>query len=439
MKKPSQPPSQAIDLFLTVAEALGVTSDREVAALADVVADNVPNWRTGHVREFKVQTLEAIKASLVARVQALAREADRSREAVKSGLQPLVIESGSAPDDLHKEFRERVAFDYLGHRFLYYEPQGALAWRNLIRAGYDQDAWLAGTRAAARDWLQRSKDNAGRLKGPIAHALALDRRVTPKGLDVVALGCGDGSKEAVILRELAEAGGELIDGMAYVPVDVSIPLLLEAANAGREVVHARVQPVCADFEEGPLTFASGLPSAMRPPDRALRLVLLLGNTFGNLRDEDAFVRHKLSRLVRSGDLVWLEVALRVEPLSDDPLMRMVEQKQAETAAEANRRLLIEGPFRRWEAAAGRPPARVDLRVIVRQDDDASRVPGSCNFCHDLLMADERRACTMLFSRRYALDGLTAWLEERDLAVERVQTVRDARRRPRVAHLLLRRR
>lgn len=440
-RKPSQPQSQAVDLFLTIAEALGVSTDRELAALADVSLDSIPHWRLGAVREFKTQTLAAIKEGLLQRLRALQEGAEAGSAAKQMGLHPLVVEAGSSPDDLHRQFRERIAFDYLGHRFLYYEPQGAIAWLNLIQTGYDQDAWLSGVQTAAREWLMRA-EKAGKKGGGLAQAL--DRRNASRAVELIALGSGDGAKEVALLRELARAlPGE---PPTFVPIDVSIPLLLRAAVAGREALteeagahHAgrhHVLPFCADFEEGPLTFLQRLPSAALAPERSVRLVTLLGNVFGNLRDEDRFVRHKLARLTRPGDLVWLEVALRLDPLTDDPLYAMTERRDEETASDANRRLLIEGPFRRWEAATGRASAQVDLRVSLRDNDDTCRVPGSVNFCHDLLIGAERRACTMLFSRRYTPEGLIAWLEERAFAVERIHTVRDSRRRPRVAHLLL---
>ena len=57
---------------------------------------------------------------------------------------------------------------------------------------------------------------------------------------------------------------------------------------------------------------------------------------------------------------------------------------------------------------------------------------------DLVIADERRTVTMLYSRRYRLEGLTGWLEQRGFAVERTKEVASSAGRPRVAHVLARR-
>jgi hypothetical protein len=47
--------------------------------------------------------------------------------------------------------------------------------------------------------------------------------------------------------------------------------------------------------------------------------------------------------------------------------------------------------------------------------------------------------TMLYSRRYKVDGLAAWWEGQGYAVEGIHRVKDSKGRVRVAHLLLRRR
>ena len=63
-----------------------------------------------------------------------------------------------------------------------------------------------------------------------------------------------------------------------------------------------------------------------------------------------------------------------------------------------------------------------MRVWLRQDDDSARIPGSCNFCHDLVIEESSRVCTMLYSRRYEVEGLVGWFEEREFSVERIHAV-----------------
>jgi hypothetical protein len=442
-----------MEMFLSLAGELGIVSDRDVGALADVGPENVANWRSGAVREFKNQKFRAALDNLASQLRALRIQAGQVDPSADGGsLHPVEIEEGSSPVDLQRQFRDRVGYDYLGHRFLYFDPQGALAWENLISTGYSQDRWLLGVDECADSWMSLTRDTSGQVRGPISRALGLGRRDRPRGVDIISLGPGDGSKEVRILRRLQAAEKEARQRTAwitYAPVDVSIALLLAAAKSARrellasagqeEAVSHSVLPFCADFEEGPLDFCRRLRTALPGAGDGLRLVVILGNVLANLRDEEQFVRQKLTRLVRPGDLLWLEVALRLDSIEADPLYAMTRPAHEETAAEANRRLLVEGPYRRWAAATGRGSPNLDSRVWVREDDDSARIPGSCNFCHDLIIKDERRVCTMLYSRRYNLELLGTWWEGQGYAIEGIQRVKDVKGRPLVAHLLLRRR
>ena len=439
-----------MELFLAVAASLGAESDRDVAALAGVSVENVANWRGGAVQEFKREKLAQVRRALEARIAALTEKA-RALDRSTSELRAIEVEVGSSPAEQQRLLRDRVHYDYLGHRFLYFEAQGALAWKSLIKSGYDQSAWLRGVGAQARAWLDPARGASG-ARGPIADALGLGRPGASRGLDVISLGPGDGAKEVAVLEAIAaaeQAAQQRLPWYTLALVDVSISLLLEAAtDARRKLVelgadHAHVLAFSADFEEGPLAFRERLPSEALERrgerDAALRLVLLLGNVLGNVREESNLLRDKLARLLRPGDLLWLEVGIKPERITQDPLYAMTEAARTETSSETHRRLLLEGPYRAWEAALGRQPARAEMRIWLREDDDSSRVPGSCNFCHDLVLPDERRTLTMLYSRRYAERGLVSWLEAEGYDVLAVEKVEDEKRRPRVMHLLCRRR
>lgn len=438
--------SQLVELFLGIAAELGIESDKEVAALAGVSVENVANWRSGAVQQLKPQKLAAVKRGLAARIEALRAQAGEVLIDPALGLVTLEIETGSGPSALQRQLRDRIHYDYLGHRFLYFEPQGALAWENLIRAGYEQTAWLRGVEERAGAWLDPSRDSRGRTKGPIADALGFGAKGRVRGLDVISLGPGEGGKEVRLLNRLLDLEKERNQNLPWLNLclaDVSIALLTRAAQDARKTLadrgarHGTVVATCADFEEGPLAFLGRIPTTRLPAEDGLRLLLILGNVFGNVRDEETFLREKAFHLLREGDLFWLEVGIRPDDIETEPLFRLTDSAQEETAAEANRRLLLEGPYRRWEAARGRKPSDLEMRVFIREDDDSSRVPGSLNFCHDLIIKDEGRTLTMLYSRRYDLDQLTTWLLKQGLALESANVVKDTKGRPRVAHLLLR--
>lgn len=413
-KAPAQR-SQLVELLLHTAALLDVESDRDLAALAGVSVDNVDNWKSGASQELKGQTLAAIKQGLARRVLALKERARAVEAAHDSGLFALEIEEESGPAALQRQFHDRVTYDYLGHRFLYFDSQGALAWENLMRAGYDQGCWLAGVEVCAKKLVDDG---------------ILDKK---RGLDLISLGPGEAAKEALVAARVAALE---LPWLAIALVDVSIPLLVSGAKACRRKA-SQVLPFCADFEEGRLSFLERLPTAHHD---GTRLVVMLGNVFGNVRDEEVLMSERLAKMLRPNDLLWLEVALRLERVEDDPLFRMTLPARGElTAPEANRRLLLEGPYRRWEAAHGRPPSAMHTRVWVREDDDTSRVPGSLNFCHDLVFEEQRRACTMLYSRRYHVAGLGKWLEGFGFDVEAVVPVEDSQKRTRVVHLVARKR
>lgn len=447
MKPPPRPArSQVIDLFLGVAEALGFTTDVELAALADAGPESVGNWRNGAVRELKPHKLRAAITSLEAHIHELLVRAGAVGGQTED-LTQLEIERGASPADLQRDFRQRMSYDYIGHRFLYYEPQGALAWESLIRGGYEQDIWLAGIERCIRRWLTEGDKDA-----PLARALGLvsDRGTTTRGLDIVSLGCGEAGKEGLVLANVLavdEKLGGRLPWLCFAPVDVSIPLLLTAARTGHNAFarapvasrRLRVAPFCSDFEEGRLGFRHRLRTAHGAGSEGLRLVVILGNVFGNLRDEELFVRRQLAELCRPGDMVWLEVGLRPDDLDADPLYALTRPDYQETPTAANRRLLLEGPYRRAANAMGAAPAEIDLRISLREADESARIPGSINFTHDILLRAERRSFTMLYSRRYQLAPLLAWLERLGYDAVASERITDGRGTPRVANLLLRRR
>lgn len=450
------PPSQVMELLFHLAGLLGDETDREVAELCGVSPEAVAGWRSGAVRELKPQTLRGIKSRVQSRFDAMRERLREARWAFDLGLLPIEIEEGSGPAALQRQFQDRVPYDYLGHRFLYFEPQGALAWENLIKGGYEQGCWLRGVEACLDEWLKPSPRRSADV-APLMNFLGLEGRGQKRDVDIVSLGPGEGGKEEIVGARILDAqrisGAVVRTTLAL--VDVSIPLLMRATQRCLRLLYAHadeaaartwsVLAMCADFEEGELGFTHRLPSG-HDVDRGGpggvdggRLVLLLGNTFGNLRDESNFVDTKLAQLVRPGDLVWMEVGLRLENDEDDPLHSMTQETPTQTAAGSHRRLLLEGPYRRWLAASGRQPQTLDTRIWMRERDDSSRVPGSINYCHDLVIADERRVCTMLYSRRYELESLKKWLEPRGYEVVGCHRVADSESRQRVAHLLLRRR
>ena len=276
MKK--RKPSQLMDLFLSIADALGLSEDRDIAALAEVGSENVAGWRAGSVKEFKIQTFAAAKRNLLEHLRMLSVNSGVMLDDQIAALSALEIEDGSNPTD--------------------FEDAGLGGFLYVIKAGYEQECWLQGVRECARRWLSTKRDQQGNVSGPIARSLRLDRRDGGRGLEIISLGPGEGGKECTLLAELMglEQRERLRTAFVnYVPVDVSIPLLLGCARGAKRVIVERadaarrpfyaVNPVCADFEEGPLAFAERLRT--RASD-GLRLVVV---SLNNLFDQPAAERN----------------------------------------------------------------------------------------------------------------------------------------------------
>jgi hypothetical protein len=426
--------SQVVDLLLHMLGVLGITDDQEIADLVGVTREQVKNWKKGVGESLKLVTLDGVKRGLAAHLRAILDQtylADPSGSTVR-----IDVEDGAGPSELLRQFGEKYHHDsYLGHRFLYYDPHCALAWENLIRRGYGQEEWLRGVERCAEKWLGHLRDG--------------------QGLDVVSLGPGEGEKEYRILQQIALREQQMhrpLGWLTYMPVDLSMPLLLRAArralsepNLWRSRVSGMrtVVPICADFEYGRLDFVSRLPSEQRTDGH--RLVLVLGNILGNVQSEDTFIRRTIHKLTRPGDLVWIEVARRLDPIESDPVFPMTVQKNERTAEQSTRTALLEMPYRVWEVSQGRLPREVTLRVTLQSyegGDDSCKVPGSVNFCHDLVIEEEKmqqRIRTMLFTRRYRDEQLNAIFTQLGLEPEDVVHVKDSKSRPLIAHYLLRRR
>lgn len=434
--------SQVIELFLRIADALGRESDREIAELAGVTPENVANWRSGSVQEFKRQTLNGLADRISDQIAALRGHRTSVEVGLRHGLIELEVEESSAPDALQRSFSDRLHYDYLGHRFLYYEPQGALAWENLIRESYTHRAWLEGVTGCAKRWF--GNDAASHPHGGVFHqSLGLRRGAPRLGLELVSLGAGEGGKEHAVLEVLSELPHRP-SWTALALVDVSIPLLMRAARTCRSLVFdvfgeegVAVLPCCADFEEGELNFLQRLPRA-RSQAEAKRVVLLFGNVLGSVRDEERFVTQKLERMLKPGDYVWVEVNQRLENPADDPMHALVSDAEP-TAASAHRRLVLEGPYRRFEAAGRRRPSNIRTRISLREGDGSCAVPDSVNYCQDLVIEDEGRVVTMLYSRRYRSAGLANWFQERGFDVEDSVVVESGSSPESMLHLLARKR
>lgn len=123
------------------------------------------------------------------------------------------------------------------------------------------------------------------------------------GIDIDGLGCGDGKTETELILRLAERTTS--DLQCYL-LDISHVLLAEAYRTAINALAPKgipVHPVHGDFHDiarNPMLYAH--PETIQ----RLRVFLMMGGTFGNIRDEPWFFRD-LAACAAPGDLAVLDV------------------------------------------------------------------------------------------------------------------------------------
>ncbi|KIG14702.1 hypothetical protein DB30_06428 [Enhygromyxa salina] len=428
--------SQVFDLIFGLLELHGFHTNEAQASICSVTPTTIHNWKTGKVKALNSGKLEEV----IARIYFLSKR--RGVDLVgEPSLCPIVIEEGAGPEDLERELREKWDSVYLGHKFLYYHPAGAMAWTQLLATGYGNTLLSKGFVSA----LTAALGGSSRTSAPKLGAALRWTEGKSCGVDLISLGPGDGAKEAHAIKLLIDHSGpnhRLIDWLTYTPVDVSIPLLRLASEKARNLIrdkveserwpHFLVRPSCSDFEDGNIGFAGHLSEA----DDDRRLVLFLGGTFGNLKSETVFVERTLSRVLRPGDLLWLEVGVRQTRIEDDALYALAKGGLGDTQ-ETVRRALVEGPHRRFRASVG-SLLESNMRIIPRDGGVTCEVPRSHNFVHDVDINASGQRCSVLYSRRYDVAALQQWLLGFGYETLFEHAVKDSLDRDRTAHLLLRR-
>lgn len=187
------------------------------------------------------------------------------------------VDPSEFPTAAREALWAELARGRLPGKLLYQSPAQAARW-----LAY-HDAWSPSRAAAA----------VRRMYGEALATAARDAAAEGRGALCVGLGCGGGHKDRILLDAAAAQGAA---PLAYVPLDASAPLVLEAALHAREGhPDLPVHPLVADLSaEPPLGgWLDGLPEAAAP--RAFTCFGMLPNlepgTFpgylaGLLRPED---------------------------------------------------------------------------------------------------------------------------------------------------------
>jgi uncharacterized SAM-dependent methyltransferase len=193
----------------------------------------------------------------------------------------IAVHASQFPENVRAGLLDGLRARQIAPKYLYQSYKQAQLWMRLHRAC--SPAW---TDPDASAIYEQSFTTA---------ALAADRPV-----HLIGLGCGSGYKEARLLRLLAAQGYEL----SYVPCDVSLPLLITAAQeAQRSSANVACRPLLCDLAQAPNL--TQIPELSSEPE-AQRIVTFFG-MMPNF--EPDLILPKLANLLRAGDSLLLSANL----------------------------------------------------------------------------------------------------------------------------------
>ncbi len=159
--------------------------------------------------------------------------------------------------------------------------------------------WLQLCRSGNYHYFERAKQH---LEANGTHLAERVREATgTAAIDLVSLGSGDGSKDDIILRELAEKLGDN-ERLYYYPIDISDILLVEAirhvSRHGLSRERFRCKAVLGDFTNLP-SISEVIYQRSNP-----KLFSALGNVIGSFDESEIFTG--IAGMMRKGDLVLIE-------------------------------------------------------------------------------------------------------------------------------------
>lgn len=265
---------------------------------------------------------------------------------------------------------------------------------------------------SAADWLALS--TASSFSGTF-RALPLElfanhasHLVQGRGLDVIALGPGDGRSEVQLCSRLMSAGA--VDLKLYL-LDVSHTLLTLAHKHASDTLGeaVRVDALHGDFRH--LGRYPVLLPAAAPHRR--RCYVLLGGTLANVDSETMFIRDCLS-VAAPGDLAVIDFQLRFADPSDEAAVRAADPVLKNGIPELHKHWFT-GPLVRYGKGIDSITVGVDLILDCI-------VPGSyeLDVYADTVRGDSKERCHVSRVRRYEESALMATFERCGWKVELVR-------------------
>jgi L-histidine N-alpha-methyltransferase len=230
--------------------------------------------------------------------------------------------------------------------YLFYDETGSLLYERITEL---PEYYL--TRTERRILSSHAHDIVGRIRGG-------------DSLTVIELGAGSASKTQILLRAVLERGSRCV----YVPIDVS-PTALATA---RDRLVAELPEV--EVRALPMTYERALRALEATPSP--RLVLFIGSSVGNMRDDEASALLRSVRRSLAGE-TWLVLGTDLRKSPD--VLRAAYDDAAGVTAAFNANILarinreLGGHFNldrfrhiaRWNDAESR--IEMHLESIVAQD------------------------------------------------------------------------
>jgi predicted nucleotide-binding protein len=247
--------------------------------------------------------------------------------------------------------------------------------------------WLRLCRSVSYRYFQRAKGDLRRNAAYLAEMVGQAAGTT--AVDLISLGCGDGSKDDIVLQALARELGD-DESLCYYPVEISDILLVEAlrhiSRSGLDRSRFRCKAILGDFTN--LQAFSGV-FEYRP---STNLFSVLGNTIGSFDEPEIFASLGVAML--PGDLVLIEANIG----HPDESVALLEE---ETAIQWDLSTLD---------ALGLPHASYELGRELRED--VSTVPGTETLIrYAVSSAEARGAKYMLYAmHHYDFDSLKRHVE-----------------------------
>ncbi len=172
-------------------------------------------------------------------------------------------------------------------KFQFAEADGGRHWLSLCRS--DSYPYFEHARNHLRNNAEKLVERIHEVTGSAA-------------IDLVSLGCGDGTKDEILLRALADKLTNH-EEIYYYPIDISDILLVEAvrhvAHHGPNKARYHCKAVLGDFTK--LPSLRGILDYRRPN---ANLFSVLGNVLGSFDEAD--ILSSLSGAMEPGDLVLIE-------------------------------------------------------------------------------------------------------------------------------------